>query len=388
MELPTIYNCHIHTFTASHVPDHFPPPWVRGLIYFKPFRMFLIFIAHQFSNLFALIRILIPELKLPTTLLSYSSLIRFERFYETGARKTQEGIFNRISLQYPEKTRFIILPMDMEYMGSGKPSATYRQQLEELALLRDKYPEAIIPYFAADPRRPGLLELFNEFINTRGFKGVKIYPNLGYYPDDPRLMEIYAICEKKKIPILAHCSPGGVGLHKASKEQIQAFGHPANYRKVLRAFPKLNFCLAHFGGAEEWERHLTGTAPREGEDASWLSVISNMIRKEKFTNLFTDVSYTLFCETPSYRPFTYYDFLKVMLTDETLKKQVLFGSDYYMVEQEKISEKEVSIALRSRLGEELYFQIAHENPKRYLYETADKKPKREKARSVKKGSKN
>jgi hypothetical protein len=40
-----------------------------------------------------------------------------------------------------------------------------------------------------------------------------------------------------------------------------------------------------------------------------------------------------------------------------------------MVEREKVSEKEVSIGLRAHLGEKLYFQIAYDNPRKYLYET-------------------
>jgi predicted TIM-barrel fold metal-dependent hydrolase len=56
----------------------------------------------------------------------------------------------------------------------------------------------------------------------------------------------------------------------------------------------------------------------------------------------------------------------VLLSKKEIREHVLFGSDYYMVEQEEITEKEASILLRSRLGEDLYKQIAHTNPKRYL----------------------
>jgi predicted TIM-barrel fold metal-dependent hydrolase len=138
----------------------------------------------------------------------------------------------------------------------------------------------------------------------------------------------------------------------------------------LNEFPELNFCLAHFGGTQEWERRLTGNLSQDAKDSSWLSVILDMLRSGEYPNLYTDVSYTLFSESPSYRPFSYFDYLKVMMVDNNIRTHVLFGSDYYMVEQEKISEKEVSIALRSRLGEEMYFQIANENPKNYLYESS------------------
>ena len=60
------------------------------------------------------------------------------------------------------------------------------------------------------------------------------------------------------------------------------------------------------------------------------------------------------------------DYVKVLLADLRLREHVLFGSDYYMVEREDLTKKEVSIMLRSRLGEDLYFQIAHHNPRRYL----------------------
>ena len=49
--------------------------------------------------------------------------------------------------------------------------------------------------------------------------------------------------------MLAHCSPGDVRQSKTSKE-------------ALKEFPSVNFCLAHFGGAEEWERRVTGETPR------------------------------------------------------------------------------------------------------------------------------
>lgn len=169
--------------------------------------------------------------------------------------------------------------------------------------------------------------------------------------------------------MLAHCSPGGVHQIGISAIQAKGYAHPENYKQILRQFPKLNFCLAHFGGAEEWERHLTGETPRQGEGATWLTVLVDMIRSGEYPNLYTDVSYTLFVEMPSYRPFNYFNFLNVLLEDKAIRERVLFGTDYYMVEREKVSEKEVSIALRAHLGEELYFKIAHHNPRKYLYET-------------------
>lgn len=360
----TIHNCHIHTFTAEHIPDRFLP---LGLVRAMRRRWMRRIILWAFTKW------------LPLS--NKESLARTGRFLARGAFEDQRRVFNYVQQQYPEGTRFIVLPMDMEFMGAGQPEVKYEAQLKELAGLRDESKGAIIPFCAVDPRRPNILEEFKRWHKEYRIKGVKLYPSLGYRPDDPILLGIYAYCEKKKLPILAHCSPGGVHHSKMTREQAQEYAHPSNYKGVLRQFPKLHFCLAHFGGADEWERHLAGDTPREGPNASWLSVILDMLRSGKYPNLYTDVAYTLFTETPSYRPFTYFDFLKVLLADSKVRDHTLFGTDYYMIEREKVSEKEVSVALRSRLGELAYFQIAHYNPRRYLYEPPVKKaPARAKAR--------
>lgn len=365
MELPIIYNCHIHTFTADHIPDRFLP---MGLV--RAMR-------HTWlrNPILWLFNMLIP-------VTNKDAVARTGRFLARGAFESQQKVFGYLQKQYPEGTRFIVLPMDMEFMDAGKPAVKFEGQLKELADLRDlldqekKTKGQIIPFCAVDPRRPNVVEEFKRWVKEYKIRGVKIYPNLGYWPNDPVLKEIYKICAKEHLPVLAHCSPGGIRQSKTSKEAARAYAHPENYREVLKEFPTVNFCLAHFGGAEEWERHVTGETPRAGPDATWLTVITDMLRSGEYPNLYTDVAYTLFVEMPAYRPFNYFNFLKVLLSDEGVREHTLFGTDYYMVEREKVSEKEVSIGLRAHIGDEWYFQIAHDNPRRYLYEIKSSKGKK------------
>ncbi|MBK8782091.1 MAG: amidohydrolase family protein [Anaerolineales bacterium] len=370
MDTP-IYNCHIHTFTADHV------------------------VPAKFRRLVKAVRI--PWLRLILLQIigrlvfrmSKDSVILTNRFFARGALESQQNIFEHVQKQYPDKTRFIALPMDLEFMGIGKPISSYESQLQGLAKLRDENKNTLIPFSAVDPRRPNVVNEFKRWHKEYKIKGLKIYPNLGYYPDNPVLMEVYEYCEKNHLPVMAHCSPGGIRKIGISIEEAREFANPANYKKVLEQFPKLHLCLAHFGGSEEWERHLTGGTPREGKDATWLTIIIDMLREKKanssarkYPNLYTDVSYTLFTETPSYRPFNYINFLNVLLEDKAIRERVIFGTDYYMVEREKVSEMEVSIGMRAHLGEKLYFQIAHYNTRRYLYES-DKNSATSKSRKTK-----
>ncbi|MFV0572876.1 MAG: hypothetical protein ACK5M1_10670, partial [Xanthomarina gelatinilytica] len=57
--------------------------------------------------------------------------------------------------------------------------------------------------------------------------------------------------------------------------------------------------------------------------------------------------------------------LKFLLQDEKVSHKILFGTDYYVVSQ-KNSEKALYQNLRSYLGDDLFFKIAHDNPKAFL----------------------
>lgn len=390
-----IYNCHVHTFTSAFVPDRFLPLGLNRILKYRIVRRGIIYLIALIKSVLTFLGLVFPspltkgisltyglleKAWLSKSSLTHSSLLRYDNFFETGGASGQRVIFDKIRVQYPENSRFVILPMDMEFMQAGKPIIRYEDQLNELALVRDAYPQAVIPFFAADPRRENLMDLFHEYVGKRGFRGIKLYPNLGYFPNDAKLMELYRLCEVQKIPVLAHCSPGGIRRKGLSHEQAKNFANPANYEDVLKTFPNLHFCLAHFGGVEEWERQITGQSRSEGAEETWLATILKMMTDGSYPNLFADVSYTVFCQSPSDRAFNYFDYLKVLLADKKVADHVLFGTDFYMVEQEKYSEKEVSLALRSHLGEEMYFKIAHDNPRVYLYEVVRKEKTKKKTK--------
>lgn len=353
-DLP-IYNCHIHTFTIRHAPRHFLKlvfgpvlgPLASWALRWKPLARLILQIA-AWLNPF-----------------QHNDLIeRQARFVARGSSTSQQDILEAIQKQYPLDTNFIILPMDMAYMKLGRVEEPLETQHQELLALAAASGGRVIPFFAVDPRRDGIVDQVRQWVMPDKFRGVKIYPNLGYPPDAETLLEVYALCEQRKVPVMAHCTPGGVweyGLKEADRIRL---GHPCNYEPILKRFPRLRLCLAHFGGSEEWLKHLK--TPREDAEDPWVKCIADMIRSGQYPGLYTDISYTIFAPRPRELYFDYFDYLKVLLADPHLRERVLFGSDYYMVERESLTEKEVSIVLRSRLGEDLYFQIAHHNPKSYL----------------------
>lgn len=356
-----ITNCHTHIFTRDIVPEKFLP---------QPLRL----IANWLDNdRFASTLLRITDRKLFEH--AHHVLHKYINFVNTGGLKTQAEIFDHLQGFYPAGTRFIILPMDMKYMGGGNVKMDLEQQLDELAAIKRKSPDVILPFVFAHPERPNLLDLVKKYIEEHNFAGIKMYPALGYFPDDKRLFPVYEYAEEKGIPVMTHCSRGGVYyLGKITGEMrknalpqyidvkpnhkfCNQFSEPRNYISVLEKYTKLKLCLAHFGGDTEWNKFLDGSYQHQTSNNNWFSEIRDMMKK--YPNLYTDVSYT-----HAYSRFQ--PLMKnIIETDTAINSRILFGTDFYMTEQEE-SEREHSIRFRSFLGENLFSLIAEHNPKTYL----------------------
>jgi len=353
----TIYNCHTHTFTTRHAPRQFLKliwgpvvgPAATWLLSFQPTATALYWLVTH-----------VPPFS------GNDLLQRQAALFTTGNVLTQREIFLGVEKQYPPNTVFVVLAMDMAYFNLGPVPENIDWQHEDLLELAAEFPGRIVPFYAVDPRREDVLKRARQALAPGKFCGVKLYPNGGYAPTDDRLLAIYALCEERGLPVLAHCNPFGVwqyGLKEADRVRLS---HPQNYEAILKRFPRLRLCLAHFGGASEWDKSLKSKTHREGPDRSWVRWIVDLMRSGDYPNLYTDISYLASESAGRGIHVTYLDYLKVLLADARVREHVLFGSDYYMAMQEPLSEKEISISLRSHLGEDLYFQIAHHNPRRWL----------------------
>ncbi|MHC4396273.1 MAG: amidohydrolase family protein [Planctomycetota bacterium] len=346
-----ICNCHIHTFTVDCIPKKFIPFPFQVLFKLKIIRKLVCFLLNK-----------IDPLDKRDLFQRYSNIIKIAHL------KTQKAIFKFVKVRYPLDTKFIVLPMDMEFMEAGEVPKSWREQHEELAKLAKDNSDAVIPFIAVDPNRSNILHEIKQIEDKFEirFRGIKLYPPLGYFPTDPGLKPIYEFAKERSLPIIAHCAKGGVRNRKLDKTTCTNFAHPRNYAKILKEYPEVKICLAHFGGDIEWDRLLKVGAnfTHPSLKDNWVKKIIEMIVSGKYPNLYTDISYTIF-NFAEYIPI-----LKVILTDrkdgDKISEHVLLGSDYYMIEQERFSEKQLSMMLRAEIGEELFWKIAEANPQNFL----------------------
>ena len=347
-----IINSHIHSFTEKDVPRKFLPLGLVRFLATKP----------GFSIVAAGLNFLNPLSK-------NNQFKKYLRFAEIGKLGSQENIALECAKYYPKGTEFIILAIDMHYMDAGKVPNDYLEQLDELRRLKEKYGDLVHPFVHVDPRRDGIISYIEANLNW--IEGIKLYPPLGYFPYDERLMKLYDICEKNNLPIVAHCGPETPTYNRNSKKNIRKmlkgypynkkddkqklcsyFAQPDNYRGILEKHPNLNICLAHWGSECSWESYLKDPLAKD----NWFLTIKEMMKT--YPNLYTDISFTLNNQQ-------YFSVLKLLLDDKDLVKKIMFGSDYYMVET-KSEEKKFCIDLRAYLGEDVFKQIAEINPRTFL----------------------
>jgi uncharacterized protein len=343
-----IYNCHTHVFTAKQVPPRALPLGLVGALNNPQSAKFL---SALLRGLNPILNVLFRNFG---TSQQFGMLNRLAAFLELSDATSAAQVFERLADQYPKSTRFVLLALDMDFMNAGAAREDYLQQLAELSALKSTVGDQVLPFVCADPRRDNIASIVKEHIEQKGFVGIKLYPALGFFPWDERFNEMYAWAEEHQIPIITHCSKGGIAMK--GEPNPQQFTHPLEYLKVLAKFPALKICLAHFGGSGEWSNYLLKRRHLPTDERTWVGHVINLMYEHP--SVYTDISYTV--SDREHLPM-----LKVLVNDPKLRERILFGSDYFVVRQEA-TEREFSIRLRGSVGEEDFFQMANTNPRVFL----------------------
>lgn len=263
------------------------------------------------------------------------------------------------------------LPMDLEHAYRRREALDIPYPLQLQATLRACRAQAgkLVSFVFFDPRRADALDLVKHHCESHPeqFKGVKVYPSLGYLPLgtrqlpqahpawDGKLRELYAYCAANRLPITTHCSRGGVHSDHPATFQgrsvpsgdlswfYRTFSAPLRWLPVLREFPDLKLNLAHFGGGAFWRPE-----PKQGkghpDDAMWRydafigksdwreDIVTLM---ESFPGVYTDLSYHPYSLHPEEEELNHYRTeLAAFLKVPGVANRVMFGSDMHLVRLE------------------------------------------------------
>lgn len=104
------------------------------------------------------------------------------------------------------------------------------------------FPDVFIGFGSLHPESLTLKEDVEHLIEL-GLQGVKLHPDIqSFKVDDPKVIEIFKICNEKNLPVLLHT--GDSRFDNSNPDRV---------KKILEMFPKLRIIGAHFGGWSIWE---------------------------------------------------------------------------------------------------------------------------------------
>jgi predicted TIM-barrel fold metal-dependent hydrolase len=346
----SFFNTHTHIFNVPCVPDAFITNYKFPQIIGRIIRS----AVHK-----KLVRkILLGILKRIPFSVGGLQLKRYAALVEVAINKYQDQVFETLRSNYTAEARFILLTMNFDYMTGDAPAGNYNHyetQLHEALEVKKLYGDKALPFLFIDPRKGAneclkQLHFYFDQNYNRGIAGIKIYPSLGYYPFHPNMENVYAFAEAHQIPIITHTNKDG-GAYYAGRftPQVMSYNsfnptaetssflnsqlspfpsfknprsyanimmHPVTYYDVLRKFPKLKICLAHFGGDEELLNQ-----DDQSDKYNWTRTIKALMTE--FDNVYTDVSFTLISHKANRR-------ILADMTNPVFSRKILFGTDFFM----------------------------------------------------------
>ena len=121
---------------------------------------------------------------------------------------------------------------------------------EEVLKAVGKYPGRLTGNVYIDPRDKDAADTLDRYMEA-GFRCVKMFPPVGFYPDDERYFPLYEKIEEYDVPLLFHAgqtnikvNAGEGGVRRATNSKCS---HPMNFDMISRLFPQMKIVLAHMG---------------------------------------------------------------------------------------------------------------------------------------------
>ena len=99
--------------------------------------------------------------------------------------------------------------------------------------------------FSVHPRDENRLDQIKQHAKS-GIKLMKLHPPVQrFFPDDPNMMEVYALAEELGIVIFFHGGRAGI-----EPESSHPYAMPRHYEAAFANFPKLQFVIGHAGARD------------------------------------------------------------------------------------------------------------------------------------------
>jgi predicted TIM-barrel fold metal-dependent hydrolase len=228
--------------------------------------------------------------------------------------------------------RAVILPIDAQRTRGCRLYSN--EQIAELCEMSERF----IGFCSVDPLAAEAADELEIAVKDLGLRGCKLAPPIQeFYPDDRRAYPVYERAQALGVPILFHA---GMSWEPGSQAK---YAQPIRFEDVAHDFPGLNIVLAHL---------------------AWPWVVEAVSLALKYPNLYLDTSALYFDNPSDFVHFAMAEQVPLTVWERSLRKQLVFGSNYPRVEI-----KNMAAAVRSLgLSEGCLRLVFEDNAKRLLGE--------------------
>lgn len=196
--------------------------------------------------------------------------------------------------------RAVVLPIDATTTRNCRLYSN--DQIAELCTLTDRF----IGFASVDPHDQNASKELRRSIEELGLRGLKLAPSMQeFYPDDRALYPIYETAATLGIPLLMHA-----GMSWEPRSQA-IYSQPMRLEKVAADFPELNIVIAHF---------------------AWPWVLEAVMLALKYPNVYIDTSCLYFDNPTDFMRFVIGGQVPASLIEKSLRRKIVFGSNYPRVE--------------------------------------------------------
>lgn len=218
-----------------------------------------------------------------------------------------------LELDVAGMSKAVVLPIDAR--SSRNESVYSNEQIAELCTMSDR----LIGFASVDPRQEGAAQEISHAIRELKLRGLKLAPAMQeFWPDDKSIEPIYARAQELQIPILFHA---GMSWEPGSRLK---YGHPMRFEDVAAGFPRLNIVLAHL---------------------AWPWVIDAVALALKYPNVYLDTSALYFDNPRDFLRFAMTQQVPLTVFERSLRRQLVFGSNYPRVEIKNMARAVRSLGL-------------------------------------------
>jgi predicted TIM-barrel fold metal-dependent hydrolase len=152
-------------------------------------------------------------------------------------------IHNHVAIDDPGAER-LLAGMDAANIEATLVMGTARRSNEDMLLAVREHPGRLVGGAYVDPREgPAAIDKLAHF-HDEGIRVVKLFPNLGYYPDDESFRPFFDAVAERGMAVLSHCG----WLAASMGVTASYYSRPERFEKPIRTYPETIFILAHMGG--------------------------------------------------------------------------------------------------------------------------------------------